>query len=173
MKFLPTPPLSVPSHCTPANHYFKSTVSADTHDKEHVIKTGQAAPSLALEHHSCRHTLRTQTRQIKQKTSHLSPDSFHSWNTHPEEHWPRWGCRGVLVAIPFAWTQQWQRHEKEQQFPGSSWASHKEIYSFTMEDVFRFSGGRQQTCPRHMPTWLILCFCWLKTIKALHLSPQP
>lgn len=33
MKFLQTPPLSVPSHCTPTNHYFKSPVSADAHEK--------------------------------------------------------------------------------------------------------------------------------------------
>lgn len=33
VKFLPTPSLSVPSHCTPANHYLKSPVSVDAHEK--------------------------------------------------------------------------------------------------------------------------------------------
>lgn len=133
-----------------------------------VIKTGQAAPGLALQDHGCKHTSDL-GRSNKKVICPLIPSTAETLkkSSDPDE------------AVEVSWLQ-FQLHEhsngrgmkRNSNLPDSSWAIHKEIYSFTMKEVLCFSGGRQQTCPRQMPIWLILCFCWLKTNMALHLLPQ-
>lgn len=174
MKFLQTPPLSVPSHCTPTNHYFKSPVSADAHEKGQRSKDwpGSSKPCTAAPWLQAHFRDPNTADQTKDKvTCSLIPSTAETHtqkSTDPDE------------AAEVPWLQL-HLHEhsngrglkRNSNLPDSSWASHKEIYSFTTEEVLCFSGGRQQTCPKQMPTWFTLCFCWLKTIAALHLSPQP
>lgn len=160
MKFLPIPPLSVPSHCTPANHYFKSSVSVDTHEKEQCNKDwpGSSKPctcstTAAGTLYGLKHS-RSNKGQVTCPLIPSTAETCSQKSTDPDE------------AAEVSWLQ-FHLHEysngrgvkRNSNFPGSSWASHKEIYSFTMEEVLCFSGGRQQTCLRQMPTWLILCFC--------------
>jgi len=53
-------------------------------------------------------------QQSKQKPSHLSRDSFHSWNTHPRRAWPRWGSAEV-PQFPLRLCKYRNDRHKEQQ----------------------------------------------------------
>lgn len=172
MKFLLTPLLWVPSHCTPANHYFKSPVSADAHEKGQCnedwpdsSKPHTAAPRLQA------HFKDPNTADQTKKSP--VPWFLPQLNTHQKSSAPD-------KAVEVSWLQ-FHLHEhsngrgmkRNSNLPDSSWASHEKINSFTMEEVLCFSGGRHQICPWQMPFSAILCFCWLKSNMALHLFPQP
>lgn len=98
MKFLPTPPLSVPSYCTPANHDFKSPISADAHEKGQCNKDWPSSSKPCTEAPQLQAHFRAphSTSNKRQVTYLLIPSTAETHtqkSTDPDE-----------VAIPFTWT---------------------------------------------------------------------
>lgn len=145
MKFLRTPPLSVPSHCTLTDHYFKSPVSADAHEKGQCSKDwpGSSKPCTAAPWLQAHFKGPNTADQTKDKVAcPLIPSTAETHtqkSTDPDE--------AAEVQLHLHEHSNARGLKRNSNLPDSSWASHKEIYSFTMEEVLCFSSGRQQTCP--------------------------
>jgi len=80
--------------------------------------------------------------------------------THtPEEHDPDEVLQRYLSSHSAYVNTEMTDTKSNSNLPGTSWADREESYSFTMEELHRFSAGRLQNCPKQVPNWQVLCFC--------------